>query len=136
MLYPTLIQPLVILMVFLAGLFSGLVFNLSKILAFLSGNDKYSKNIFDFLAMIFSFTVLFFVNLKFNYGQFRLYVLGVFLLSLIFEQFLSRALWTKAISKCYNKLVWKLKNKRKTKWKGYLYGQDLLCSYFLWSQRP
>ena len=115
MLYPTLIQPLVILMVFLAGLFSGLVFNLSKILAFLSGNDKYSKNIFDFLAMIFSFTVLFFVNLKFNYGQFRLYVLGVFLLSLIFEQFLSRVLWTKAISKCYNKLVWKLKNKRKTK---------------------
>ena len=115
MLYPTLLQPLVILMVFFTGLFSGVVFNLSKVLAFLSGSDKVSKGIFDFIATISSFAVLYFVNLKFNYGQFRLYVLVVFVLSLIFEQFLSQVLWTKAISKCYNKLVWKLKNKRKKK---------------------
>ena len=114
MLYPTLVQPLVVLMVFFAGLFSGLIFNMAKILTFLSGGDKYSKGIFDFLATISSFAVLFFVNLKFNYGQFRLYVLGVFLLSLIFEQFLSRVLWTKALSKCYNKLVWKGRRRRKT----------------------
>lgn len=115
MLYPTANQPLVILVLFLAGLFSGIIFNISKLLAILSGGDKYSKAIFDFLATITACSILFFVNLQFNYGQFRAYVLFIFVLGIIIEKILLRVLWTKGISKCYNKLVWKLRSKRKIK---------------------
>ena len=115
MLYPTMNQPLVVLMVFLAGIASGVCFDIAKVLTFLSGKDKYSKAIFEFLATIISLFMLFLVNLKFNYGQFRLYVLLIFALSLIIEQFFLQLLWTKLLSKCYNRHIWKKKDKRKEK---------------------
>lgn len=131
MLYPSSGQPVVILFVFLTGLTSGLFFDISKILTFLSGGDRTSRHIFDFLATIISFACLYFVNLVCNYGQFRLYVLVVFLISLIFEQFLSKVLWTKVFSKCYNRLREKWKTKRKINWKIYWFGWDLALSLLL-----
>ena len=80
MLYPTLNQPIVLLALFACGIVCGLVFDVCKILTTLAGNDKFSKHFFDFLATIFSFLLLFFVNLWCNYGQFRLYVFLVFLI--------------------------------------------------------
>ena len=102
MLYQTLGQPFVFLIIFAAGFIAGGFFDLSALLSFLSGKDKYSKNIFDFFAVVISFALLYFANLIFNYGLFRFYVLFLFLIALAFERFLSK-LWTKAIQKCYNK---------------------------------
>ena len=114
MLYPTLSQPLVFLVIFLTGIAGGVIFDVFKTLTFLSGNDKYSKILFDFLATIFSFALLYIVNLNVNYGQFRIYVLLTFLLALYLERLLSKFLWTKCIKRCYNRIKEK-KNARKKK---------------------
>ena len=96
MLYPTLNQPLVFFIIFLVGLASGFFFDIANILSFLS-KDKFAKIFFDFLAVIFSFFALFYSNLAVNYGQFRVYILFVFLFALILQRFLSKILWTKCI---------------------------------------
>ena len=102
MLYPTLSQPLGFLVIALTGLMSGALFDLFGFLAFASGNDKHSKIFFDFLATIFSFVLLFLVNLQVNYGQFRLFVLLAFFLGFVLQRFLSKILWTKCVKKWYN----------------------------------
>lgn len=104
MLYTALSQPLVFLLTFLAGIAGGVLFDVFKTLTFLSGNDKYSKVFFDFLATLFAFSLLYIVNLNINYGQFRIYVLVAFLLALFCERLLSKFLWTKCIKRCYNRL--------------------------------
>ena len=92
MLYPTLNQPLTILAIFLVGLASGVIVDIGRLLASLIGGQKYSRHFFDFLAVIISCALLLLTNLKVNYGQFRLYVILIFLLSLALERFLSKIL--------------------------------------------
>ena len=113
MLYPTLNQPVIFIVIFAVGLSSGLLFDIARILTYLSGNDKYSKGLFDFLAVIFSFGILFYSNLAVNYGQFRVYVVITFLLALFFERLLSKILWTKCIKRCYNNFKEKRDERRK-----------------------
>lgn len=110
MLYPTLNQPLVVLIIFIVGLASGLIFDVARILTTISG-EKWSKHIFDFVATILAFLVLYFTNLSINLGQFRIYVLGIFLISFALERFISKILWTKLLLKWYTKTM----NRRKTK---------------------
>ena len=105
MLYPTLNQPLIILFVFLAGLFSGTFFDLARILTLLFGKSKIFKHINEFFATILSCLSLFFVNLRWNYGQFRVYVLLVFLTSFALERIFVSFLWTKLLKKWYNSIV-------------------------------
>ena len=114
MLYPTLNQPLNLLIIFATGFFCGILFDMSRILTMLSGKDKYSAHIFDFIASIASFCILFYTNLQINYGEFRLYILGVFAISFALERFLSKKLWTKLLSKWYSSIVGK-RNAGKTK---------------------
>lgn len=104
MLYPTLNQPLTILAMFVVGLASGIIVDIGRLLASLIGWQKFSRHFFDFLAVIFSCALLLFVNLKVNYGQFRLYIILIFSLSLILERFLSKILWTFIASKCYTSI--------------------------------
>lgn len=111
MLYPTLNQPLVLLIIFIVGLLSGLIFDIARLLTTASGGDKWSKNIFEFLAVIFSFAILFFANLTFNLGQFRLYVLAIFLVSFALERFISKILWTKLLLKWYTSIMKRRKGK-------------------------
>ena len=115
MLYPTLSQPIVFLVILCAGIIGGIIFDIFKILTFLSGNDKYSKIFFDFLATIFSFGILFVINLQINYGQFRIFIIITFLFALILERFLSKILWTKCIKKWYNSFKEKKNARRKKK---------------------
>ena len=105
MLYPTLNQPIILLALAAGGIFAGLIFDASKILATLSGNDKFSRHFFDFVATILSFLILFYLNLSLNYGQFRIYVLIVFLLSFALERLISKFLWTKLLSKWYSSIT-------------------------------
>lgn len=102
MLYPTLNQPIIFIVIIFAGIFSGIIFDFFRILTTLSGGDRYSKHIFDFLAVFFSFIVLFLCNLKFNLGQFRIYVLCVYLISFAFQRFFSKYVWTKLATSWYN----------------------------------
>lgn len=105
MLYPTLNQPLVLAIIFFVGLGSGLIFDVARILTTLSGNDKWSWHIFDFIATILSFAVLFLANLYCNFGQFRLYVIAVFMISFTLERLFSKFLWTKLLSKWYTSIT-------------------------------
>lgn len=105
MLYPTLNQPLVLLIIFLVGLGCGLIFDIARILTTLSGNDRWSGYIFDFLATILSFVILFFANLYVNLGQFRLYVVAIFLVSFSIERLFSKFLWTKLLAKWYTNIA-------------------------------
>ena len=105
MLYPTQNQPLIILVLILGGVLSGIFFDLSRILTSLSGNDKLSRHLFDFIATIISFLNMFFLNLWFNYGQFRIYVPLMFLAGLIVERIFSKFLWTKLIKTWYSNIM-------------------------------
>ena len=116
MLYPTVNQPIVIIAMFFTGLACGLIFEIFRFLTFLSGNDKISKNFFDFLAVIFSFALFFIVNLAVNYGQFRVYVILIFLIGFAVEEIILKILWTKLIEKCYTRIVTKVRTS-KAKWK-------------------
>ncbi len=102
MLYPTLNQPLMFLLLLLAGFASGIIFDIFNIIVTALGNDKYSHHFFNFLSVLFSFALVFIVNLKFNYGQFRIYVIAIFLVSFLLERVISKFLWTKLIKKCYS----------------------------------
>ena len=110
MLYPTLSQPFVALMIMCCGLLCGMIFDVSNIIVYLSGGDKLSKNIFDFISIIICSFLLFLFNLIFNYGQFRIFILIIFLIFFYIERFFSKVLWTKLFKRCYNKLrLWKTK---------------------------
>ena len=105
MLYPTLNQPLLLFIFFIVGILSGLVFDIARLLTSLSGGDKWSRHIFDFFAVVVSFAVLFFANLSFNLGQFRIYIFVVYLLSFALQRFISKILWTKLLSKWYTTIM-------------------------------
>ena len=115
MLYPTLNQPLIVLWLLLAGFFGGLIFDLFRFVAMLSGNDKYSKYIFDFFATICVFGLLVLVNLKLNYGQFRLYVPFVFMITFTFERIIIKILWTKLLQKWYSNIAQRRKSVKSRK---------------------
>ena len=100
MLYPTLNQPLMLFIVFCCGIFCAVIFDILQVFS----KRKILKHILDFFAVIFSFALLFLLNLKFNYGQFRIYVVAIFLLSFVSLKIISKFLWTKVIQKCYIKL--------------------------------
>lgn len=104
MLYPTLNQPLVIVVMLAVGFASGLIFDIGRILSSILDGQKFSRHFFDFLSVLFSSFLLVKANLSVNYGQFRIYVFIVFLISLILERFLSKILWTKLLSKCYTSI--------------------------------
>ena len=113
MLYPTMNQPFVAFILIIFGAFSAVIIELLSILSFLSGRDNFTKNLFDFFKSIIFFVILFFVNLIYNFGQFRIYVFFVYLSSFILFQFLLKLLWTKCIKKCYNNFIERWKTKRK-----------------------
>lgn len=102
MLYPTANQPLIIVVMLLTGFLCGIMFDSFRCLTYLSGGDKWSKHFFDFLATILSFVLLFFANLWTNYGQFRLFVVILFLLGFAIERIISKFLWTKLVIRWYN----------------------------------
>ena len=104
MLYPTLNQPFMFLLLICAGLASGIIFDLLNLVCNLVREDRFSKIFFDFLSVLLAFSLVFIVNLLFNYGQFRVYVIIVFILSLFTERAISKFLWTKLVEKCYSKI--------------------------------
>lgn len=102
MLYPTNNQPIMLLVLVIIGIGSGIIFDVLLIINTLLGNDKIAHQFFQFLGVIFSFSLLFIANLHFNYGQFRWYVLLVYLGAFFLQRTFSRFLWTRIVKKCYS----------------------------------
>ena len=109
MLYPTSNQPLMLLVIFVAGLFCGLLFDVFSAITNCLKNDKSVRHFFDFFTVIISFCLLFLLNLKLNFGQFRIYLLIVFIFALLLERAISKLLFGKILKKIFKKKL----NKKK-----------------------
>ena len=105
MLYPTANQPLLICLLLLAGFCGGVVFDIARFLNLLLGEKKVVKHIFEFVATVICCLSLLLINLHFNFGQFRVYVVLLFLFSFILERTISQKLWTNLLKKWYSNIV-------------------------------
>lgn len=101
-LYETLNQPLIFLIIFCAGFVSGLVFDASKYLTFLFNNNKIFQKIFDVVAVALCGFVFFVCLLYLNFGEFRFYILLGFVLGILIERFSLGLIVAKICHVCYN----------------------------------
>ena len=107
MLYPTLNQPIVMLVMFFVGFASGFLFDFAFLLKKSLKDLKATNIFFDFLACIFSFVIFFVTNLSINYGQFRIYVVVIFIIACLLQRVLSNQ-----IMQFFKKIVAKTKKKK------------------------
>ena len=103
LLYETLSQPLIFLITFFVGLGSGIIFDLRNYISFLCAKNKVIDIILDILSILIICGVLFFINLKINFGQFRFYVPLAFFTGLILERYTLGLFVAKICSWCYTK---------------------------------
>ena len=113
MLYESLSQPLIFCLMCLGGFFAGIVFDFKSILFFLRKKAIFS-HIYDFFATFLALFLCFFINLKFNFGEFRLFSIMSFFLAFIVERMLWNISLAKIFSKCYDKHKEKQNGKAKT----------------------
>ena len=112
MLYETLSQPLAFICIFLVGIFCGFLFDLANLLNIFFNRNKVCLQIF---CVIFSAFLVFFVNLKINYGKARFFVAIAFVLAFWLERQTVGRLWSKFLNFCGNKWhAYKTKMKDKT----------------------
>ena len=103
-LYESVSQPLNFLLIFLIGICSGLIFDLSRYLTFLCNKNGVMEKIFDFVSVILCGTVFFFTCLTINFGEFRFYLFLGYVLGILLERFTFGIFIAKIASACYNKL--------------------------------
>lgn len=117
MLYETLSQPIIFLWLLLGGLATGFLFDIKNILANKIKKQQIIKEILTFFTAILTFFAFYYLNLKFNYGQFRLWTVAVFALSICLQRFLMNKYVALPLTKCYNKIKGKCNVRRKRKHK-------------------
>lgn len=115
MLYETLSQPKVFFIIISFGFLFGLF---CEIFTFIFKN--YIKNnifchFFQFFLVFLLILNYFFINLFFNYGEYRTFSALSYLSSFLIERFLFRYFLAIPISKCYNKIKGKYYEKNKSK---------------------
>lgn len=118
MLFESLLQPKIFLIVFCIGFCSGFVFDLAGYIVFLCKHNKVVKFIFDYLATVITFAIFFLTILLVNYGEFRVYHFIAFYGALLLERFTLGKLVKKLINFVYTqflKLIQKLFQKKKNK---------------------
>lgn len=115
MLYPVLNQPTLLALFLVLGFVTGFVFDIASVFKFFSKKDKVALFVIDFFSTITAFFLIFFVNLKINFGQLRFFVVLIFFASFSLQRFFSYLLWTKWGSSWYNNHKEKQKNGRKRK---------------------
>ena len=117
MLYETQSQPFVFLMIILSGFLSGFLFDFLNILK-ISIKNRFLINFSTFIMVFSTIFIYFFLNLKFNYGEFRFYTIFSFFLSLSIQRLLLSNLVASCFKLCYNKHIKKKsENKDETKFK-------------------
>lgn len=115
MLYEALAQPTIFFFMVVGGIVAGLLFDIKNIFLELCKKNKILSQILMFFAVFSMFFIWFTVNLRFNYGQFRIFSILSFALAFILERFFVENFVANPIVKCYNKFKVKRDEKRKTK---------------------
>lgn len=103
MLYQSLSQPIICLILSAIGIFSGLIFDIKNIFCFIFKKNKIINQILLFLSIILIFFIYFLTNLKINYGEIRLFPFLIFFLGFSIERFFVKNFLANPILKCYNK---------------------------------
>lgn len=104
MLYEALAQPSIFLWLSLSGFLCGFLFDFKAIFLYFLKNNKILGEILLFFASFLTFFVFFIVNLKTNYGDFRVFTVFAFTLSFFIQRFLSNNFLANLVQNCYNKL--------------------------------
>lgn len=113
-LYQTLDQPKILLYLFLFGFLCGFIFDIKNILnLFLLKNNLFLCNLFNFFNIFLVFFIYFYLNLKINFGEFRIFSIITYGLSFTIQRFLSRNFLAKPCAKCYNKVKGKINERSK-----------------------
>lgn len=113
MLYESLSQPFIFLILSGVGLFSGIIFDLKNIIYFLFKKNKIINQILLFFAIFLLFFIFYFTNLKVNYGEIRFFAIIAFFLSFSIERFFVLNFLANKTLGCYNKIKEKQNAKRK-----------------------
>lgn len=66
--------------------------------------NRFFINFFIFLGVFFTIFILFLINLKFNYGEFRFYTIFCYFLAFIIERFIFTNILATNADLCYNKI--------------------------------
>lgn len=113
-LYETLNQPLIFLLIIVIGFFSGIIFDFSNYLTFLFNKNRIIEKFFDAIAVVLCGAVFFIALLMLNFGEFRFYILLGYVLGIFIYRVTLGLIVAKVCSFCYNKFklgMSKLSNK-------------------------
>ena len=110
MLYQTLDQPRLLMIFLLVGIGCGIIFDIGNFIKFLFANKKIPTIIIDFIQTSISIVLVFYINLKVNYGEVRLFPIIITMTSFSIERITLGKFIAKLYISCYNKLQ-KLNNK-------------------------
>lgn len=113
MLYETLSQPVILLILSSIGLFSGIIFDLKNILFCLFKKNKIINQFLLFFSILILFLIYYFVNLKINYGEIRFFSIFIFFLAFSIERFFVQNFLANKVLKCYNNSKEKRNARRK-----------------------
>ena len=105
MLYETLNQPKLLIIFIIVGFGCGLVYDIGNFIKFLFNNKKIANVILDIIETSVVLSVVFIVNLNFNYGQIRLFPILIFLIFFVIERYTIGKIIAKIYISCYNLLT-------------------------------
>ena len=108
MLYETLSQPLIALILIVAGFFSAIFFDIANVLLFNIKSKKIYKifkNILDCCCVLLCGSVFYIVVLFWAYGDVRLWQIILFILAVCIERVTIGKLIAKIIVICYNNFI-------------------------------
>lgn len=114
MLHETLSQPAIFFYLVLGGFASGFLFDFKNIFLSFFKKKKILNQLLMFFCVFFTLFCLYFLNLKFNYGQFRIFSIVGFLLSFAIQRFLILNFVANPLIKCYNKIKEKRNGQKET----------------------
>lgn len=101
LLYETLSQPVIFLIILLVGFACGLIFDARNYICFLCNKNKVVCHLTDFFAGLLSFAIFFLSIGKLNFGQLRVYLALGFAVGLIIERFSVGLIIAKVANWCY-----------------------------------
>ena len=113
MLYETLNQPYLFLIFLLVGFFCGFIFDLGNLLKYLCNNKKIANTIIDFFQTSLMLIIVFFVNLKVNYGLFRLYPYIIVITFFCLQRLFIGKMVAKFYMLCYTSFIKNIQKKHR-----------------------
>lgn len=113
MLYEVLSQSYIFLWLTVGGFLCGFLFDIKNILVWCFKKNKIISHVIMFFCVFLLLLISYYLNLKTNYGQFRLYPIFAFSLAFSIQRFLILNFVANPVVKCYNKQKEKNNGKKK-----------------------